>query len=253
MSKRKTKVVTAAPEITASPGQVEQTEPTTETADVTDGEFLNPLMDAVGAPMVMALKPETRYGMVANARFVNVREEASPTADVVRIANEGERFLILYEENGFYKVRFEDESEGFVLMDFVEEMTEGDDPDIWMAKSESILTSVKKLLGIDESCEEFDLDIMLNINAAIFTLRQLGVGPADGFNVTSKNDKYSDFLGEESLEIDAVKLYLYYKTKLAWDSTSLPSSVIAVLEKQIAELEWRLNVQVDPETTFDEG
>lgn len=250
MSKKKTKVTTSAPEITASPGQVEQTEPTTETAEVMTMS-LGPV--EVGMPVVLSLKPETRYGMVANARFVNIRKEASPTADVVRIANEGERFLILYEENGFYKVQFEDGTEGFVLIDFVLEMSEDEDPDIWMAKSESILTSVKKLLGIDEACEEFDLDIMLNINAAIFTLRQLGIGPTDGFNVTSKNDKYSDFLGEENLEVDAVKMYLYFKTKLAWDSNSLSSAVISVIEKQISELEWRLNVQVDPETTFEEG
>ena len=54
---------------------------------------------------------------------------------------------------------------------------------------ESILTSIKKLLGIEESYEIFDPDIILYINSAFSTLTQLGVGPEKGFSITDKTPK----------------------------------------------------------------
>lgn len=116
--------------------------------------------------------------------------------------------------------------------------------------SESILTEIKKLLGITEENRAFDLDICIQINGAIATLRQIGVGPNEGYTVTSKDDTFADYLGEEFKETAQVKLYLFYKTKLGF---SPPQSSIAVeLIKEMArEIEWRLNVAVDPENTFE--
>lgn len=45
---------------------------------------------------------------------------------------------------------------------------------------DSILTSVKKLLGIAEECTDFDADIIMYINMALFALVQMGVGPVKG-------------------------------------------------------------------------
>lgn len=110
--------------------------------------------------------------------------------------------------------------------------------------SESILNSVKKLLGIEPDQTDFDADIAMHINSAIMILRQLGVGPEEGFFVTSSADTYWDYLGEDSLEIPMVKLYLFYKTKLGFDPPS-NSSVSTAIQQSIDELEWRLNAQVD--------
>lgn len=116
--------------------------------------------------------------------------------------------------------------------------------------SESILTSVKKLLGISEEMKAFDLDIMLNLNAAIATLRQIGIGPKEGYTVTSKDETYEDYLGEDYPETAQVKMYLFYKTKLGFDP---PQSSIAVelIKEMIKETEWRLYVSVNPEDTFE--
>lgn len=117
----------------------------------------------------------------------------------------------------------------------------------------SILNSVKKQLGILPEMKEFDPDIIMNINAAILTLKQLGVGPQDDvFTVEDETQTYDDFLGEGSKETPYVKMYLFYKTKLVFDPPQ--SSIVAEAIKQnITETEWRLNVQVDSRRTFEQG
>lgn len=106
--------------------------------------------------------------------------------------------------------------------------------------SDSILLSVKKLLGITEDDEAFDLDIILNINAASSTLLQLGVINKP-YTVTSKNDTYNNLLPEGTEDIiNQVKMYFVYKTKLSFDSSTSSSMVIDSLEKMIKEAEWRL-------------
>jgi len=112
--------------------------------------------------------------------------------------------------------------------------------------TESILNSVKKLIPIEPDDTDFDVDILLNINAAIFTLSQLGVGPDNGYTVTDDSQTYSDFLSDDPKGIvNQVKMYLVCKTKLVFDSTSLSASVIEMLEKQIKEIEWRLTLESD--------
>ena len=113
---------------------------------------------------------------------------------------------------------------------------------------ESILTSIKKLLGIEESYEHFDRDIIMHINSVLATLTQLGVGPARGFSISDKTATWSDFLGDAT-NLDAVKSFIYIKVRLLFD----PPTVAAVLEsmnRQASEYEWRLNVGA--ETTLPE-
>ena len=109
---------------------------------------------------------------------------------------------------------------------------------------ESILDSVKKLLGL-ELVNEFDQDIIMHINAAISTLTQIGVGPKESFTITDSASTYEDFLGESNPEaINQVKLYLYYKTKLGFDPPQ-SSAVMECVKAMISEAEWRLNVMCD--------
>lgn len=108
---------------------------------------------------------------------------------------------------------------------------------------ESILTSIKKMLGIAAECTEFDPDIIMNINSELMTLCQLGVGPAEGFYICDDAATWVDFLGS-STNLEAVKTYVFMQVKLVFDPPS--SAVIASYERKIKELEWRLNVAVDP-------
>ncbi len=118
---------------------------------------------------------------------------------------------------------------------------------------ESILNSVKKQLGILPEMKEFDQDIVMNINAAILTLKQIGVGPQDYlFILEDERQTYSDFLGEGNMEIPYVKMYLFYKTKISFDPPQ-SSIVLESLKSLASEIEWRLNVQVDSRNTFEEG
>lgn len=116
---------------------------------------------------------------------------------------------------------------------------------------ESILGSVKKLLGIN-NVDDFDQDIVVHINSAISVLRQLGVGPNKTFIVTGEDETYTDYLGENSEEISMVKQYFYCKVRKIFDPPT-SGSVMSSLEETIKELEWRLNIQVDPVETFEEG
>lgn len=113
---------------------------------------------------------------------------------------------------------------------------------------ESILTSIKKLLGITEEYEFFDADILMHINMAFMVLYQLGVGPKTAFSIEDKTATWSDFLGDAT-DLAGVKTYIYQKVKLVFDPPQ-SSAAIEALKQSIAELEWRLNVTVDPVETF---
>lgn len=106
---------------------------------------------------------------------------------------------------------------------------------------ESILTSIKKLLGIAEEYTHFDNDIIMHINSVFTTLTQLGVGPSEGFYIEDDSTCWTDFI-EDLTKLQAIKTYIYLKVKLVFDPGSVGSSTLAAYERQIQELEWRLNV-----------
>lgn len=103
---------------------------------------------------------------------------------------------------------------------------------------ESILTSIKKLLGVGEEYTQFDTDIIMHINSVFMVLNQLGVGPDSGFSITDKTATWKDFLQDET-NLEGVKSYMYAKVKLLFDPP-LSSSVTAAIERIISEFEWRL-------------
>ena len=105
---------------------------------------------------------------------------------------------------------------------------------------DSILTSIKKLLGITEDYTVFDNDIIMHINSVFMILNQLGVGPAEGFRIEDDSAVWSDYI-TDSDNLDAVKSYLHLKVKLLFDPP-LSSSVMNAMNQSINELEWRLNV-----------
>lgn len=103
----------------------------------------------------------------------------------------------------------------------------------------SILTDVKHMLGITEDMTDFDSDITILINTAFGTLTQLGVGPVIGYQIVDASNKWEEFTTDPRLS--GVKTFVFLKTKLAWDP---PKSgfVTDSMERQIKELEYRLNV-----------
>lgn len=111
---------------------------------------------------------------------------------------------------------------------------------------DSILTSIKKLLGIQEEYDHFDPDIIMHINSVFMTLTQLGVGPAEGFSIEDETSVWGDFIGNHRAAIEAVKSYTHLKVKLLFDPPQ-QSSVIESMNRQIAEFEWRINAAVDYE------
>ena len=113
----------------------------------------------------------------------------------------------------------------------------------------SILTSVKKYLGLAEEYDVFDPDIIDDINTVFTTLYQMGVGPKDApFEISDSSSKWEDFITGPKL--NAVRSYMYKKVRLMWDPPTTGSTQSA-FEQQCQELEWRLNVMSDPEFKQD--
>ena len=106
---------------------------------------------------------------------------------------------------------------------------------------ESILTSIKKLLGISEEYTQFDTDIIIHINSVFMTLNQLGVGPSEGFYIEDAFKEWTEYISDPA-KLQAVKTYMYLKVRLLFDPSSLGSATLAAYERQIQELEWRLNM-----------
>lgn len=109
---------------------------------------------------------------------------------------------------------------------------------------ESVLTSIKKFLGIDEDYEQFDQDVIIHINSVLMVLSQLGIEPKK--MVESKEDTWVQVIGDTSniQTLSAVKSYIYLKVRLLFDPPT-SSVVTEAINRQISELEWRLNVSAE--------
>lgn len=103
---------------------------------------------------------------------------------------------------------------------------------------DSILTSIKKLLGIAADYTEFDYDILVHINSAFTSLYQLGVGPTTAFSISDETAVWSDFMGDRT-DVEAVKSYVYLKVRLIFDPPQTGYLVDAI-KAQLVEFEWRL-------------
>ena len=111
---------------------------------------------------------------------------------------------------------------------------------------DSILTSVKKMLGITEEYTHFDADIITHINSVFADLAQMGVGPSSGFTIWDSSAIWDDFI-LDSMLLQSVKSYMYLRVKMLFDANSMGSSTLAAYERQISQWEWRLNVAAESE------
>lgn len=114
--------------------------------------------------------------------------------------------------------------------------------------NDSILSTIKKLLGVPEDYEVFDTDIVMHINSAFSTLLQLGIGPKTGFYITGITESWADLIDNNADMFLFVQQYVYISVKLMFDPPT-SSFVLDAYNKRLDELTWRLNVM---EETFRE-
>lgn len=112
---------------------------------------------------------------------------------------------------------------------------------------DSILTSVKKKLGIQEDYTHFDEDIIMDINSTFLILNQLGVGPEEPFTIEDDIAEWSDFIYNG--KIDLVRSYVYLRVRLLFDPPA-SSFLLDSINKQIAEFEFRMNVQAEKDLLY---
>lgn len=110
--------------------------------------------------------------------------------------------------------------------------------------TDSILLTVKKMLGIAEEYAAFDIDLITNINSVFLTLNQLGVGPEEPYRIEGSEETWTDFLQNQRSKMAGVETYVYLKTRLLFDPPT-NSFLVDAIQKQCDELEWRLNAQAE--------
>ena len=101
---------------------------------------------------------------------------------------------------------------------------------------ESILLTVKKLLGLDEDFPAFDEDLIVHINSVFFIMHQMGIGKM--FRITGVDELWSEYL-DNRLDLELVKTYVYAKVKMAFDPPTT-GALKEALQELIKESEWRL-------------
>lgn len=94
------------------------------------------------------------------------------------------------------------------------------------------------MLGIDEGDINFDTDIIIHINSVLSILRQLGVGPSEGFYITGKDETWKELLLEDNT-LEHIKSYVYLKVRLIFDPPT-SSAVLDAMKQGVAEYEWRV-------------
>lgn len=108
--------------------------------------------------------------------------------------------------------------------------------------TDSILGTIKKMLGLDTDYNAFDTDIIVHINSVFMVLNQLGVGPTKPFVIADGTSTWSDF--STTTDLEALKTYTYIRTKILFDPPD-KSYVLESYNKILQELEWRMVAQVE--------
>lgn len=107
---------------------------------------------------------------------------------------------------------------------------------------DAILTTIKKMLGLDPNYEPFDVEIIVHINSALNVLYQLGLSNRP--LIIDKTTTWSNLFGSRT-DLEAVKTWIYLKVKMLFDPPS-SASVLEAFQREAKELEWRINVELDP-------
>ena len=115
---------------------------------------------------------------------------------------------------------------------------------------ESILKTIKQLIGCPDDFEQFDMDLTIHINSAFATLTQLGVGPKEGYRITGADNTWSEF-EDDAQKLSLIKDYVYIKTRLLFDPPTT-GSLMDSLKEELKEMKWRLYILYYPISEDDE-
>lgn len=119
----------------------------------------------------------------------------------------------------------------------------------------SILDSTKKALQLQYDYDVFDMDIMMHINSVFATLNQLGIGPAEGYQIADSGDKWDAFIGTDP-NLNPVKTYVFLRVRMLFDPPQ-NSFLVTAIKEQLQELEWRLSAyregSIQPTVTVPDG
>lgn len=105
----------------------------------------------------------------------------------------------------------------------------------------NILDSIKKMLGIDNS-NYFDTDIIIHINSALSSLKQLGAPLTIDQMEIDTTTKWSDIFKKE--QVGNIKTFIYLKVKMLFDPPS-SSTLLQCWVDNIREYEWRINTMFE--------
>ena len=111
---------------------------------------------------------------------------------------------------------------------------------------DSILLSIKKMLGIDANDTSFDQELIMHINGALMVMTQLGVGLSEGFSITSEDNTWSELLGTRT-DLNAVLTDVYLRVRLIFDPPT-NGFLVTSIDKQIAEYDWRIEAWHIPQS-----
>jgi hypothetical protein len=112
--------------------------------------------------------------------------------------------------------------------------------------ADSILGSTKKMLGLGDVSDEFDVDLIMHINSVFSTLNQIGIGPPEGFSIEDDSVEWVDYLADDK-NLNSIKSYMYLKVRLIFDPPTT-SFHLAAIKEQIEQFEWRLSVKREGES-----
>ena len=104
--------------------------------------------------------------------------------------------------------------------------------------SDSVLLSIKQMLGISPEDTSFDVNVIMSINTALTTLMDLGLTEVEDEIVIDDDMTWDELLGGR-IDIEYVKTYIYQKVKMIFDPPTSTAAIDA-MQRSISELEWRI-------------
>lgn len=115
---------------------------------------------------------------------------------------------------------------------------------------DSILNTVKSIIGITPDYECFDDALIVHTNTVLAELTMMGVGDPKGFIIEDQYATWSDYTRDKSLLV-MVKSYVPLKVKMLFDPPT-SSPIENAINANLSELEWRINDYADYSKSFDE-
>lgn len=107
---------------------------------------------------------------------------------------------------------------------------------------DSILKSVKRILGLAADDASFDLDILTYIGDALATLDQVGIDPIEVKDDTAKWDD----MDLTPTVLGKARAFVILQVQLLWDPPTL-SFLIELKERQLAEKLTRVRIAKEHE------